>query len=151
MTTPGAFCRSTVGGGKGGFNSIRLSLNIQKSGSTFLGCLRKQMIMMRMLMMMDAFRHILVASEGASIPKQSPNKEATKTIAKRMPITCGSMLGSFSSDACIQILAKLWQRFVKKRLETPGAKTRVLLWRERHYLLEKDTENMRFAWALPHS
>ena len=61
------------------------------------------------------------------------------------------MLGSFSSDACIQILAKLWQRFVKKRLETPGAKTRVLLWRERHYLLEKDTENMRFAWALPHS
>ena len=65
-------------GGRGGFNNVRLSPNIQSSGGIFLGCFRKQMIMMRMLMMimmrmlmmimmrmlmmMDAFRHIMDAS-----------------------------------------------------------------------------------------
>ena len=58
-----------VGGG-GGVNNVRPSPNIQSSGGIFLGCVRKQMIMMRMLMMimmrmlmmMDAFTHIMGAS-----------------------------------------------------------------------------------------
>ena len=58
------------GGGRGGVNNVRVSPNIQSSGGIFLGCFRKQMIMMRMLMMimmkmlmmMDAFRHIMDAS-----------------------------------------------------------------------------------------
>ena len=62
--------RCGLGGGGGGFNNVRLSPNIQSSGGIFLGCFRKQMIMMRMLMMimmrmlmmMDAFRHIMDAS-----------------------------------------------------------------------------------------
>ena len=63
--------------------------------------------------MMDAFRHIMGASSGTSIPKQIQTKNAMETTAKRMPITCASMLGSFSSDACIQIPTKLWPSCVK--------------------------------------
>ena len=74
----------------------------------------RMMLMMRMLMMMmDAFRHTMDASYGTGISKQILKKNATETIAKRMPITCASMLASFSSDACIQIPTKFWQGCVK--------------------------------------
>ena len=43
----------------------------------------------------------------------STTKNATESIAKRRPITCASMLGSLSSDACIQIPTKLCQSWVK--------------------------------------
>ena len=109
--------RCGLGDGVGGLITSVCLQTSTSSGGIFLGCFRKQMlmmrmlmmIMMRMLMMMDAFKHIKAQASRS----RSEVKNATETIAKRRPITCASMLGSLSSDACMQIPAKLWQSCVK--------------------------------------
>ena len=100
---------------------------------------------------------------------RSTTKNATESIAKRRPITCASMLGSLSSDACIQIPTKLCQSWVKlptmQLIRNAGSQNMLfamagasLFLGEGHcYKLSVLTmqqfsiRKMPFPWVLPHS
>ena len=98
--------------------------------------------------------------------KRSTTKTTTATIVKQMPSACGSISGSFNSDACIRMHTKHWQSLAqlpkfRKRREPKRAcycSNRSLSLVTGHcytlsalHMQRFSIRNMHFPWVLQHA